>query len=683
MQETWLDRPMRICAFQWSLGEKTFDAPDAVAGGQFNVEQLCHIMAEHTLTEIYEPDKHAERLERYVQASKKHGTRLILYFNAHCVFPAVIGRHPDWAQVGPDGQPARAYGTYLFTCVNSPWRDVFLKSTREVMRHALDGLFLDGPIYTETTCECPSCRAGFLAEYGHGMDEATPRERNAFKVSSLARFVKDVRDAMKSVRPEAVVYTNNVGLAQNVTGCTIDGMFPYVDLIGTEGGFMFYDDPDRTTIWKGLQSSNYLESKSRGKPYVIFSAGNHCSWARSMHSPEESELLFASAVCNGANVWYGVHGPTPMLDTRGGRAGLALNRFLAANERYYAKTHRRAEAAILWSSQTLDNFPEDVDQSDFTQKATLSDVYAHGRFTQEFKAFLDLLFRRHLQVAIHDEASLALEDLSRYKLLVLPNDACLDQASADRIAKYVEGGGTVVASMATSFFDENGVRRARPALADVFGIASVGETVSYNDGCGYLAIGDEALRKAGGLAALTGGFSHAFRCEFTGAAVPLGAQYVPMAGSYDEFPDEKYTAFVRTSYGKGTCFYFAGDIGATVTNHGLVELKRLVKHVCGAAYDAELQVEGAFESLAVTLREQREEKRRLVHFVNYTGQMRRPIEESIPCRDVVVTLKTDGPAASVSLLRAGTALPFERTSDGIRFTVPVVDLYEVAAVQLA
>ena len=684
MPEPWYSKPLRIAAFQWDLGDRTFEAPDKAAAAGFNVEQVCHLLEDSSLAEMYRPEKHAAKLERYVALSKAHGTRLILYFNAHCVFPAQTEANPLWAQIDADGKPMPAYRTYVLTCVNGPWRDVLFASAQAALAYDLDGIFLDGPIFTSDTCWCPTCRALFLERHGKPMEEGTRKERLAFKTEGIARFTADFRAAMHAVRPGTIVYGNNTGLAENVTGNQIDAMLPHVDFIGTEGGFLFYGDPNEVSIWKGIQAANYLETKAQGKPYVIFAAGNQTSWARSMHSPEETKLLFASALCCGANVWYGIHGPLPMLDTRGGREATRFNRYLADNERFYTKTRRRAETALLWSAQTVANFPEDVEESDFTRKSSTDGHYEHGRFMKEFKAFSDTLLRCHVQTAIHDEASLAAEGLSGYRCLVLPNAACMDDETARRIERFVADGGTLVASMTSSFFDENGGRRETPALADVLGIRSVEESLRSQSGCGYLTFDEPAFREAAGLAEMSGGFTSALRCTYSERSTPVASMFRPMAGSYDVFPTETYPAVVVTTYGKGRCVYFAGDIGATQGDYGLVELKRLLEHVLTTAYAPELSVEGVFESCAVTLREQREEKRLLVHFVNYTGQMRRPIDRTIPCRDVAVTLRTPSPDAvtSVTLLGSGEALPFEKNADGIRFRIPEVGTYAVAAVQL-
>lgn len=86
-------------------------------------------------------------------------------------------------------------------------------------------------------------------------------ERTSFKTDSINRFVRDVRGVIKSGRPDAILYANNTGLAQNVTGCTIDGLFPYVDFIGTEGynGPIGQDTRWRVHLLRRSQSGQFME----------------------------------------------------------------------------------------------------------------------------------------------------------------------------------------------------------------------------------------------------------------------------------------------------------------------------------------------------------------------------------------------------------------------------------------
>jgi hypothetical protein len=63
-----------------------------------------------------------------------------------------------------------------------------------------------------------------------------------------------------------------------------------------------------------------------------------------------------------------------------------------------------------------------------------------------------------------------LNDLSRYRVLVLANQDALSDGQADSIARYVRSGGSVIATGDTSLYTEWRLRRPRLALAEVFGL---------------------------------------------------------------------------------------------------------------------------------------------------------------------------------------------------------------------
>lgn len=59
--------------------------------------------------------------------------------------------------------------------------------------------------------------------------------------------------------------------------------------------------------------------------------------------------------------------------------------------------------------------------------------------------------------------------LDRYRVLVLPDAACLSDAQVEAVRRFVMAGGGVVASGRTSNYDEWYRQRPRPGLADLFG----------------------------------------------------------------------------------------------------------------------------------------------------------------------------------------------------------------------
>jgi hypothetical protein len=61
------------------------------------------------------------------------------------------------------------------------------------------------------------------------------------------------------------------------------------------------------------------------------------------------------------------------------------------------------------------------------------------------------------------------ERLAKYKLVYVPNAPCLSEVQCSRLASYVEGGGTLLATHLTSVADEFGRPRSNYGLSELFG----------------------------------------------------------------------------------------------------------------------------------------------------------------------------------------------------------------------
>ena len=70
-----------------------------------------------------------------------------------------------------------------------------------------------------------------------------------------------------------------------------------------------------------------------------------------------------------------------------------------------------------------------------------------------------------------------------------------------------------------------------------------------------------------------------------------------------------------------------------------------------------------------------------MHFVNFTGEMSRPFENIIPVSDLEVKIHGVTSVREVRALRLDRRLPFTITKEGVAFTVPRIDVYEVVAVE--
>jgi hypothetical protein len=94
---------------------------------------------------------------------------------------------------------------------------------------------------------------------------------------------------------------------------------------------------------------------------------------------------------------------------------------------------------------------------------------------------LDLALRKAGYLTAFTGSSFARQpvDWSSFRLVVLPENALLDQRAVDQLRRYVSGGGTLLAMGHASLFDELGGKRANFALQDVLGVEFAGELPGY------------------------------------------------------------------------------------------------------------------------------------------------------------------------------------------------------------
>jgi len=130
-------------------------------------------------------------------------------------------------------------------------------------------------------------------------------------------------------------------------------------------------------------------------------------------------------------------------------------------------SHKQPEAwaALVMSDNTRTFYGRDPGN---VEERYMSNVLGMFRATLE----------EHLPVTVINDWNLNPKDLAKYKVLILPNTACLMEEQAKAIRQFVENGGGLVATVDTSLFDEMGNAREDFLLADVFGVSYRGVPTS-------------------------------------------------------------------------------------------------------------------------------------------------------------------------------------------------------------
>lgn len=667
----WYEKPMVLSAVQCNYGEDSFDImKNHVLANHFNGEQLLHLNATGHVS-AYDEDRDGEKLDVYLAKARENGLREILYWNVHCVYEETIRNHPDWKQKDKDGNHIPAYGNQYLICINSPWRESFLKNLEKLCSHKLDGLFLDGPVFMRNGCFCEFCQRKFQSEYGKSIFDAEYNEFLEFRTNSITRMIRATYEMKERLNPDIRLYLNNSALRADVTGSNTSKVYPYVDFLGTEGGFCWINktfDYTHTTT-----HAKYIETKANGKPYVIFIAGDAKPYSYCMYTGAETERLYALSLAQGANIWYGIHGPTKMMKSEAGRVAARFNKYIKDKEEHLINTECVANIALMWSDATSNYYASSVMKSDFTDSQQIGGEGKNGNHHEALTAFADILTRSHAQYDIADQDCIYDRRIFNYDLLIFPTYACICDEEAKIIKEYVKNGGSILATFDTGMYDELGNIRKKGILDDIFGI-SRGTQIEYPDvGIGYTELLEEIEEK---IIPMSG---FAWEIEAMGKCDILARSFYPMAGRYVAFPTESYGYISRNKYKKGTCTYISGTIGEVYNEWCNPDNRKMIERRILETADP-LTLTNAPQSVEISLRKQMHTGNLQLHMVNMTRGPGRPMEETIRVCDIYVEL-TGKKRNKAYGIYTGREYNIIETKRGYRIEIPYLDEYEVIVIE--
>jgi hypothetical protein len=263
------------------------------------------------------------------------------------------------------------------------------------------------------------------------------------------------------------------------------------------------------------------------------------------------------------------------------------------------------------------------------------------------------------------------EQLARYRLVYVPNAACMSEAMGAMLRAYVAAGGSLIATHLTSIADERGRMRRDFGLADLFGASAAGpEPVEIPDL--YLKLpGNEFIPQD----------PQVFRWRKIAGGEVL-AETIDRGHRANLGP-----AILRRTVGKGKVIYIGSGLEAVYAETRMKRLREyfaaLIDPVLAAhrpyALDFRSGVMAHFTSSRDTL---------LLHLLADTGNKFKKLrarEEFIAVENVRASIRVpEGRSVrAVSLLRSGQALPAAPRAGWLEVTVPRLRIHEAVRVDLA
>jgi hypothetical protein len=412
-------------------------------------------------------------LGELTEEAHRHNIRIIGYYSN--MWDTEVARaHPDWMKQDATGHTS--YDRWPALCLNSPYRDLVQQHLHEMFsRYDLDGMWSD--ILSDLPCFCPRCQALYRGQFGRPMPR-TPEEPGwihmvRWQQDYLYDYICSTRAVIKALKPDAAYIVNFFGTPYAAPSQGLSFKHLALSDYGSSEGY---------SEWHGLLFPSYVARYLRaGKldgPFEVLISRFESTWDFTVRPLEQMRFEAFSVVANGGAVCvddepYHDGQLEPLVYTH------LTNIFgeIRRRESYVVGAVPFRFAALYHSQKAreIDEVlnppkPLEISRTTFFPKSNHAPSDLLPSLMGAFKAFVEA----HIPVQFVDDRTESLATLPRYRVVYLPNVLSLSEEEAERLREFVYQGGGLVATGATSLYDEWGRQRENFLLSDLFGVDCAG-----------------------------------------------------------------------------------------------------------------------------------------------------------------------------------------------------------------
>ncbi|MBN1341397.1 MAG: hypothetical protein JXQ73_01890 [Phycisphaerae bacterium] len=654
-----------------------------------------------------------ERIHKEVAEYKRLKIRILGVYPP-CLQGEVYETHPDWRRIGTNTTEIPQidmvkYGHGGMLCLLGPYGDFFIDVLAEILTQFpdVDAFSFDGLHYAGV-CYCQHCRENYKKDTGQAipnvdMADAAYRRYQHWADRRMEDLVRRMQTRLKGIKPEValVTWTTNAGRFGHFLSIPRNMPARMNLLLDAPDQEFWLDESNRGATIIPAFANAYIWAVTNhrvafSEPYLM-SHGN--PYGKDSFPGHEVERRMMLALTYGAASSIAVGQPEHLQPT--------IYRCLGeVRRRKPWLTHKRPErwAALVVSDNTR-NF--------YGRAAHLVEDRYMANVFGVFRAAVE----EHLPLAVINDWDLNDEDLAGYKLLILANTACLGEDQVAAVRRFVAGGGGLIASLDVSLFDESGNPREAFALGDVLGVryrgqARTGAPPQAEVDVNFAkSLGPEYWEKRTGIFDLTvrasspvdsprlRGFIGNAPVTFKGRAVKVAPSGAGAVGEGTLAPKpgvqgDTTPAIVTHAFGKGKVVYLAAGLDAAYYLYAYPYQRVLLRQAMTWASPAAppLRVEAPMCVHVTLMRQEREGKRLVVHLfndVNTTAFHALPNddvplrEETIPIRDIKLTLAKAYRIARIHQEPEGVVLTARATEQGTQVVVPRLDVHTMVVAELA
>lgn len=588
-------------------------------------------------TKIGTPAPHLmmDLLASWRKITKKHG--VLLYSHYSGIWERCAAQqHPDWTSKGPGGEISEkmsVFGPYA--------RELLIPQLKELAgEYQMDGAWVDGECWAQEMDYSPAVKELFTAQTGKRVEQLTEEEKPLWVDFQRQAFFRYVENYIRQVKAE---YPNFEITSNWLNSSWVPDNLQITDFIS---GDLAPTNSVDSARFDGRLMQSY------GRNWDIMSWGisypvHHVKSAVQL----KQEAAVIMALGGGFQVYNMQDPQATVKDEWAIPVWAELSRFVRSRKAYCHNARIKPDVGVLYSPR---GYYSCMPQSLF---------WRDNSYNLELDGVLTALCDTGRSVSILHTQTMDAQKLASYQTLVISDYAEMEPGVAEMVIDYVKNGGKL------------------------------------------LLIGSQVAEKMGRMLEIpmeNGGTQPVVVLKCQGAAVEMRCPYMRLLdtdGTYrmDEcqvegdlnchnppptiFVARQIPSFAMYSVGAGSVGVIPVSFGKDYLQNQTWELKRFVMDCADAMGVGLAKVNQAgMVELLVTEKNQKT----YVHLVNLLGEHRcQTVKtfESIPAAtDIQVELPLEHTPKCVKLQPENQDIPFELTENGIRISLPKVELYTIVEI---
>ncbi|HXB72273.1 MAG TPA: family 10 glycosylhydrolase [Candidatus Acidoferrales bacterium] len=566
--------------------------------------------------------------------------------------------HPDWFQRQANGKPNVWNGCYL-TCVNGGYmqEQVFKILAEALEKYPIDGTFFNGGTQrmsdnngnTYAPCTCDNCKRLFRAKYNRDIPAQPDAQYNEFIAEAGQSVLARISEFVHAKRPGLNFM---LGRAQA----------QFADSFNSEihSGSVIGDRP----YWLYAASQTVNSERSTFPDKMAFdndAAFLDGYWRFAHRSAPDGEIRAYQNMANGAGPYLFINGDMSQNDGNALKGARPAFQFHKDHEELYVRQETAARVLLLevagggggggrgggrgagGSAGRGDGGGRDGDTS--------------------MRGFFRILSEQHIPFAMSNDLSWIDKEPNKYDLVISYRGA---PAALDR---YLRQGGRVLVAGAT---------KPQLDVPPVVRLWKKEETQSA-----YWRVHDRALFPSLRDTDIVFFYSEYLELEPRGkpALTMIPTSMVgPMEKVHEDWKDTTKPGLYVADYGRGKLAYIPWDVGDLYYRYSPVYHSAIVGDLVDYLLPKGRQLKtNAHPMVEMTLQQQRQQGRTLVHFVNLSGSSQTAYHPAIPMSNIRVEVA--GNFISARMVSLGRDLPVTKEGGYVTFTLPSLDTYDVVVLR--